>query len=271
MTLGSPIFDLARHKRNTAWLRNNQWVDRPLAERLHALPDAAMRKAVLTDSLRRMEAAAVVGLLGGWLRVARTAPDVCTLIALTTLASVLGAPHSLPLAAREAIYASAKAAGEAGLTAILLWGGPEPDDVPPPPGPERPLIPRGRPLTLGERKALARRPRGRDLPRLLADPDAQVIRIVLDNPNTIERDVVTIAARRPTRGEIARTVFESRWLARPIVRLALAQNPYTPGDLALALLPTLGRGDLAQLAQEPSLAPARRRAAAALLSSTLTP
>ena len=61
---------------------------------------------------------------------------------------------------------------------------------------------RGRPLTLGERKSLARRPDRAMLDRLLHDPHPDVIRRLLRNPRLTEDDVVRLAARRPGRPEV---------------------------------------------------------------------
>lgn len=98
----------------------------------------------------------------------------------------------------------------------------------------------GRPLTLGERKTLARK-RDRDLlARVLRDPHPDVVRIVLDNPALTEIDVVRLCARRPISKDALLQVFRhTRWIVRYRVRLALALNPNTPEAVALQLLPHL--------------------------------
>ncbi len=114
---------------------------------------------------------------------------------------------------------------------------------------------RGRPLALGERKALAR---GRDrqlLARVLRDPHPDVIRIVLANPALTEDDVVRLAARRPVRAEVLREVASSvRWIARYGVRLAVLKNPYAPLDVALPLVPLVTSADLTTIAASTELA-----------------
>ena len=55
----------------------------------------------------------------------------------------------------------------------------------------------GRPLTLGERKSLARRPDRDLIARVMRDPNPDVIRILLNNPGLTESDVVRVCARRP--------------------------------------------------------------------------
>ncbi|MCB9759641.1 MAG: hypothetical protein H6739_07345 [Alphaproteobacteria bacterium] len=100
-------------------------------------------------------------------------------------------------------------------------------------------------LPLGVRKQAAR---GRDrdlLDRLMRDTNPQVIRILLNNPWLRERDVLFIAAKRPTTPEVLTVVARHRrWASRYRIRKALACNPYTPSQLAQQLLGTLLSQDL---------------------------
>jgi hypothetical protein len=106
----------------------------------------------------------------------------------------------------------------------------------------------------GVRRSLAR---GRDrylLDRVLHDRDPGVIRNLLDNPRLVERDVVRVAAMRPTRPEILRSVADHpRWSARYAGRLALGCNPYTPVPIAIRLVSTLLKQDLGDLATSAAL------------------
>lgn len=103
----------------------------------------------------------------------------------------------------------------------------------------------GRPLTLGERKALARRPTRQALEKLLADPDPTVIRLLLGNPRVTEEDVVRLTARRPNRPDIlAEIAKSSRWTHRPRVRMALVLNPSSPPEIAVPLVGLLIRSEL---------------------------
>jgi hypothetical protein len=106
----------------------------------------------------------------------------------------------------------------------------------------------GRPLSLGERKSLARK-RDRDLlARVLRDPHPDVVRIVLDNPAITELDVIRLCARRPIASEVLLQVFRHpRWIVRYRVRLTLALNPYTPEPVTLQLLPHLTASDLREV------------------------
>jgi hypothetical protein len=124
----------------------------------------------------------------------------------------------------------------------------------------------GRPLTLGERKALAR---GRDrfmIDRLLRDPHPAVIRNVLNNPRVTEEDVVRLASRRPTFPDVQIEIAKSpRFGHRPRVRLAIVQNPFSPTSLSVPLVPMLVKPDLASVVAGTELPPVVRAAAIELL------
>jgi hypothetical protein len=190
--------------------------------------------------------------------------------ALDAALLVLGEDARLPYERRAAIYAAATIAGLPDV-ALLLF------DVAPP-GPrveqilrklddERPLVPTGRPLTLGERKSLARGHRRDLLLHLIRDPHPDVIAILLDNPHLTEGDVLKIASRRPVLGRALVAVFHSdRWRVRAPVRRALVLNPSTPLPLAARLMTTLSDRDLAEAAHDASLSDTLRRHADALLA-----
>jgi hypothetical protein len=116
------------------------------------------------------------------------------------------------------------------------------------PKPEEDRIPdygRGRPLTLGERKSLARRPDRAMTERLLRDPHPDVIRQLLVNPKLTEEDVLSLAARRPCRPDVLQEIARiPRWAHRPRVRMALVLNPDTPIDATAPLVGLLIRQEL---------------------------
>lgn len=110
---------------------------------------------------------------------------------------------------------------------------------------------RGRVLTLGERKSLARKPDRKLMDRVLRDPHPDVIELLLMNPRLTEPDVVRLCARRPNAPEILTRVFRSpRWVVQPRVRTALAMNPSTPPAIAEAVVPMLTPADLLALARD---------------------
>ncbi len=123
----------------------------------------------------------------------------------------------------------------------------------------------GRPLTLGERKALARRPSRDLLVKVIRDPHPDVVRILLGNPRLTEDDLVRLCARRPIAPEVLREVARSpRWVVRYRVRLAILRNPHTPLDLALPLVAGLNAQDARTIAASEDLPRALREACSRL-------
>ena len=128
---------------------------------------------------------------------------------------------------------------------------------------------KGRTLSLGERKSLARRNDRELLARVLRDPHPDVIRIVLGNPGLTEADIVRLCARRPASTEVLREVFRSaRWIVRYSIKLTLALNPYTPLDIALQLTPHLKAQDLRRVVSAEDLSPDLREACRRLMGRT---
>jgi hypothetical protein len=105
----------------------------------------------------------------------------------------------------------------------------------------------GRELSVGERKALARRPSRASFDKLLHDPHPLVIRQLLENPRLTEDDIVRVAARRPANVEALRAIARTDWLCRPRVRMALIHNPGTPSAIAVPLVAACTRPELAEI------------------------
>ncbi len=125
---------------------------------------------------------------------------------------------------------------------------------------------RGRELTLGERRSLARHPSRRSFDKLLSDPHPLVIRMLLQNPNLTEDDVVRVVARRPARAEAMAEVARSiRWLSRGRVRLAIVLNPGSPPEMAMPLLPICKRTELAEVVRATETSMVLRATAVELL------
>jgi hypothetical protein len=235
-----------------------------LCQRVSALPEPTMRIVVVAEMLRDTPADEAVALVAELLAFGRDRGDLASAVTLAALAGALSDAQLVTYPVRRGIYEAAKEAGHDEVAQLLLAGARHPDE-PPPPEPERPLARGGRPLTLGERKSLARGHRRELLVELCRDPDAQVIRVLLENRHITEADIVRVAARRPARGEILRAVFASPWLTRYAVKRALVLNPYTPGELAIRLLPTLKYKDLLEVSRDSSVAEATRAQAERLL------
>lgn len=132
-------------------------------------------------------------------------------------------------------------------------------DVPAPDEDRVPDYGRGRPLTLGERKSLARKPDRQMLERLLRDPHPDVIRQLLANPKVTEEDVLSLASRRPCRPDVLAQIARTpRWSHRPRIRIALVLNPDTPLDMTAPLVGLLVRQELRLVASSTTVAPAVR-------------
>ncbi len=126
-----------------------------------------------------------------------------------------------------------------------------------------PSLDGNRPLTLGERKALARRADRRTLRRALLDPHPSVVEQALRHPALTEADVVSLAARRPVPPEVLGRIFASpRWLSSHRVRLTLLRNPWCPLEIALQIVPHLRRHELRDAAASQELDPSLRAACA---------
>ncbi len=112
----------------------------------------------------------------------------------------------------------------------------------------------GRELTLGERRALARRPDRTQFDALLSDPHPWVIHLLLANPKLTEEDVVRFTAQRPSALEALRELSRSvKWLCRPRVRLTLILNPAAPSDVSVPLLALCPRPELRQVIESTPL------------------
>ena len=125
---------------------------------------------------------------------------------------------------------------------------------------------RGRPLTLGERKSLARTNDRSLIQRVVRDPHPDVVRILLGNPALTEDDVIRICAARPNHPDVLQTVYRNRrWVVRYRPRNAIVRNPDTPLDTALLLAPLLRNPELKEAATSSELAPPLRLSCKAIL------
>lgn len=191
----------------------------------------------------------------------RTLLDVQLVMSIATCG---GTDHALRLSV-------ARAASETGLDPLLPMFVAEGSTDRSEGGPVRPpQSPNGRALTLGERKALARRVDRRRLERALRDPSPDVVAIALGNPALTESDVVRLAARRPTTPETQRLIFShTRWVVRPTIQTALVMNPHTPQDVALHLLPQLPKQERRRVVAAQDLSRTVRLAGQASLEAPL--
>ena len=123
-------------------------------------------------------------------------------------------------------------------------------------------------MTLGDRRALARRANRDQLMRLVGDPDPVVVKNVLNNPRTTESNVLAICSKRPTVTVALETVIASpAWVRRLSVRVALAHNPHMAAHAAVPLLVTLPLPAIARLRDDEAISPSVRLAASRMLEA----
>lgn len=121
-------------------------------------------------------------------------------------------------------------------------------------------------ITLGMKRSLAKGISKDTLDRLVYDPDPHVIRNLLNNPRITERDVLKIASKRPTSGEVLMEIFNNKkWADMYSVKRALVKNPYTPTGLSLGLIHFMFVRDLKEISKDGTIHPAIRKAAEEIL------
>jgi hypothetical protein len=237
------------------------------AQRLTALREPRMRQSVVVELLRGEAPDVAVQILHALVARHRAGPTTATTAALESVAAALGTASRLPYEARADLYEAAHRLGHDEVARMLFEGSDAGGDADA--AAARPLRPRGKPLSLGERKALARGNVRDVLESLLLDPHPDVIAILLGNPHLTERDVLAIATRRPAPADALAAVAASEtWIARYAVKRALVLNPDTPAPLAIRLLATLKDSDLRMVAADENLPDAVRDQARSLLGET---
>jgi hypothetical protein len=221
-----------------------------LAHRIQALGDMHMRIARVRQALGAMDpatAADVITVVSARAQ-AREGPHASLLLAISL---ALSTPEAAEL--RRAVGAAAAARDQTDVAALLGARSRADDDRNEDQHPV-PDLGLGRPPTLGERKAVARRTDRDLIARVLRDPHPDVIRNLLRNPALTEDDVVRLCARRPVPPEVLREVFGTpRWIARYRVQRALVRNPYAPREIALQLVPHLHAQDARAASQATDL------------------
>jgi hypothetical protein len=158
----------------------------------------------------------------------------------------------LPYAASRAIYEAADRLALESCKELLHSAADDSrsDDAAAP----RALVPGTRPLTLGERKSLARTWKREVIERVLGDPHADVVALLLANPRLTETDVLRIAtARRSTRTVLDLVLSAKRWNCRREVRRAVLRNPAIAEADAVRLVGLLNRVELLELGSDPKL------------------
>lgn len=209
-----------------------------------------MRVAMLCEQLVAREPDEAAWLLDGLATMGRAGgpPYDISLLAAIELAS----GERIPYEHRRAIYEAAERHNLAACRELLFTA--LVDDMPEDAAAPRALVPGTRPLTLGERKSLARTWKRDVLERLLVDPHVDVVDLLLRNPRLTEDDVLRIVTGRRASAAVLELVLHARrWNVRPRVRRALLHNPRTPEPMALRLVGLCNRTELRELNLDPHL------------------
>ena len=241
-----------------------------LIGRLKAIRDMRMRVLALAAAFREGDPGEWVQALAAIIARAHHVDDADALETVEAITHAAAAPE-LEYATRQALYSAAVTHGLPAIARLFLVASP-PSEIPhqlkKQLGPERPLRPADRPLTLGERKALARTHRRDKLLLMIRDPHPAVVAIVLDNPHVTEGDVVKMASTRPAVPEaLAKIAAHPRWSVRHPVKRALVLNPSTPLADAIRIATTLRGPELAELAGDHSLPEPLRQHATEMLAA----
>lgn len=234
---------------------------KPFAHELALLSEAAQREAKLVERLRDLPADAAVELLHGLVTLAEAA-DSEARVALQCCVGMARFEDVLGYARLAELYVAADDRGHDEVKSLLSRN--EVKKKAPAGAPENEFVER----TLGERTALARTTRDRDLlDRLIRDRNPKVIQNLLLNPRLVERDVIRVAALRPTSPDVLHELLRSaKWSPRYAVKKALVLNPYLPVGEALTLLPLLTSPDLEEVATTHDVSDAVRDSAREVLA-----
>jgi len=229
-----------------------------------------MRVLALIEALTKGDAEGWVQVLAALISRSHRSDDADTVLAVQCLTYAAADP-ALSYATRQRLYEAATERGEPAIARLFLSASPAPPRsarLAAQLAPERPLLPSGRPLTLGERKALARTHDREQILLMLRDPHPAVVAILLENPHVTESDVVKIASARPAVPEaLSKLAAHPRWSVRHAVKRSLVQNPSTPLADAIRIATTLRAAELAELANDPALPEPLRTHAAEVRAS----
>ena len=231
----------------------------PWLRRFLSVTERSLRRTVMREGLEGFDDASLIAVLHRIDVRARAGDPDCRWL-VTELAVTPSVIQELDYERRTTLYAAARDAGYREVANRFLSARRHPTAKRASENPHVELSP-------GERTSAARTTDRLLIDRLLHDRDPRVIRALLDNPRVVERDVIKIAALRPTAPEVLDTIANhERWSQNYRVRKALAFNPCSPTPLARQLLRTLLRQDLLALRDSGALAPELRADANLLLS-----
>ena len=238
-----------------------------ILQRLKGIRDARMRVLALIEAFEQGVPATWVEALEAIVTRSLVMDDPDAMAALQAI-TLAAADPDLSYETRKNMYVAATERGMPAIARLFLSASPAvlpAAQLKKALAPERPLQPRGRPLTLGERKSLARTHRRDQILLLIRDPHPDVVAILLENPHVTETEILKIASTRPAVPDsLAKIASHPRWSVQHAVKRALVQNPMTPLADAIRIMTTLRTAELAEFAEDPALPEMLRRHAADL-------
>jgi hypothetical protein len=202
-----------------------------LVKKLSVVPDPGLIEHLVRELLAERPSEVLAELMS---TLGKMAQDEHARVAYCGVMRLCLSNEELPPNVREEVYSILAARGEGSLVRYLL---------PLPPlrqaaeidFPGDPFLDE---MTLGMRKWKARLHDRDLLARLSKDKNPSVVLILLDNPKTLERDIVVWAARRPARASaLLSLAVHRKWSLRPKVQEAIARNPYAPAHVAASFIP----------------------------------
>ncbi len=221
-----------------------------LDRRLEPLLEPEMRRALVREWLVESDVAEACRVAGA--AFARTRPADPLRRALAEVLTGGGTEQKLDNEIRRDLYAEAASQHNDELMRMLR-------SVPAQEAldePERLLSKEIAEMPLGRRRALAKSNHLEWLEQLARDCDPIVIANLLQNPRTVEADVVRIAASRPIAASTLAEIAKSpRWSVRVAIRRALARNPYSPVEIATGIVASLPLEELRAMRGDHDLHP----------------
>jgi hypothetical protein len=117
-------------------------------------------------------------------------------------------------------------------------------------------------VELGRRLHKALTATGDELFQVLLDPEFQVLRPALKNPNLNEAHILTLLKRRDLSEDLLKAIYQLEISKRSHrLQVALVKNPGTPGPVVLTLLQHLHLFELVDLCLIPGVTPDQKFAA----------
>jgi hypothetical protein len=128
---------------------------------------------------------------------------------------------------------------------------------------------RVRALSPVERRMLAPKAERGERLVLAQDSDPQVLFYLLKNPRIGVEEVVALAKSSGLSFQAAELIVKTpHWVSNMEVKVALVHNPRTPPQMALRILPTLTKGEIAKIAKGAAVNQALKSAALKLTISS---